>query len=367
MKYISSQSYHTLNHWQSGRKVGGTTQEEYLPGIYDWIISGLQYGSRIALFPWSWHEEDATEGTDGFWTQAAPVMKTTPDYGGYYKTPAGYVFIGFFSMGDILIEPESIVQAMPYKRTYTISYAPMTREDGKLFLPDKAQASAVTMSKYSWTTQATAAPRQDLNALIGPVLVPTVSRWYLYYKEAEEIPEALSNWQYLGEEDWSEILFGTSSLAQDERIRRTVCHFIDTLDPQVLKVTPFPSYNLIYVSDIMQPDDPAPTIYGLGEDGKTAGYTGGLTGSLPHIVSAQTGIGYTSERRAYHYSYKRSSGSAADVYDTNTKAGLIGGFNPFIGSAYYKIDETEKTFTTCIRRIKKITVQEDFMFIGQTA
>lgn len=170
MKYMSSQSYHTLKHWQSSKHSAIYTS--YIKHYTGFFIDGaIDESGDLCIFPWSWHESDAVAGdnwndgsghSDTAW-YIQPSLALIQAYKWTTPDNAYDIYYILYKAGAIDLIPESV----PYAAdgTLTAKYQIPEHADGRLLL----NADSL---EYSFTFD---------SSYIGKVLLPTVARYKAYF------------------------------------------------------------------------------------------------------------------------------------------------------------------------------------------
>lgn len=186
MKYLSSQSYHTLNHWQSGKRKKETgPYTSYLDGCTNFQIQGLYDDSGPILFPWTLHEADSVAG-DTWYGQTrsrypftawyiSPETETV--FAEKWTTADGYdVYYRVDKAGENV---HTIPGQVPWSGdAVTLSYAKCTHEDGNILIPTyEAYPNAGTSG---WRVQYAGSITID-GSYQGRVALPVINRYEVHW------------------------------------------------------------------------------------------------------------------------------------------------------------------------------------------
>lgn len=170
MRYLQSQSYHTLQHWQSTKRSAIYTS--YLKRYTGFFIDGaLDEAGDLCIFPWSWHEEDAIEGdtwsdgsgvSDKAW-YIQPSLSLVKALRWTTEDEAYDVYFILYKAGTVSLVPQSVPFAA--ESALTAPYYTLEHKDGELYI-DTSGAPTDFIFDASYT---------------GKVLIPTIARYKAYF------------------------------------------------------------------------------------------------------------------------------------------------------------------------------------------
>lgn len=165
MNYALSQSFHTLNHWQSSGK--GRTDEIYTGPFYtsDYWISGIYDGSVVAMFPWSLYVdglktnpvEESLGGYEYYGESHTYQDRGAPTYGGYWDwTVDGkvyHIYYGLYDEGYAWTVPQTTTLAVHSGVSFTLNqklnYTVGTIENKHLIVPGGSTGSINITEDYT--------------------------------------------------------------------------------------------------------------------------------------------------------------------------------------------------------------------------
>lgn len=179
MNYISSQSFHTLTHWQSGQRGGGSVTpsldigdkyphhklSDYFKNLTSFGCWGIATDDGPAPFPLAWKEPNASvevEHTGSNYTQklfATQGERTKKLYGRKKSiylndtatTPVGTYYFNVYGLEIQTLEPLQVpyngqpFNGILYKTTYNASNQSYTVDGGWQFTPDKSYTANVCL------------------------------------------------------------------------------------------------------------------------------------------------------------------------------------------------------------------------------
>lgn len=180
MKYILSQSFHTLNHWQSGRSQSGSpTHKPWFSGVPDWGGNGFIKDDKLYIPPWAWHENGSVPGE---MIIGNPGSNKYPSTGYYLPSLSGsFVYSGQWVTGDPVYvgisvqdlgSSEMVPEAVPftYNGSITARYAILKPKNNRLVSDGKT---------YYFTFD---------GSYVGGLMLPTTHRWHMtFYASDTEI------------------------------------------------------------------------------------------------------------------------------------------------------------------------------------
>lgn len=414
MLYISSQSFHTLNHWQSGKR-GGITPPvniDYLPTT-SWTMIGIVDGSQNpCLFPYGYKTADAADpqttigGRQYYYGSNNYPLKTTPDYGGIFTTENDVVAFGLFILDDETLEPVSVERNTITNMEYSVLWYPMTRKliDNKPELTFPYGIGTSVGEKWRCKTL-----RHDESGIYGNTVKMTQSKlaMRLWVGAKTDLPEEFADWNTIGE-------LGITVSKHDTD---TEWHSLDTIVTQCLKLLKYPKETTIVPdmngwTPIIIPEDPM--TYGfIPDNGMVHGgylsdnklFANGVKPTNAQVLSFSSNCveGYTNmhtfhllatpfistggAKQSYFYfgadKVVTSNayvfvGDLGQWYENYTFSGTPGSYNPsvsntgmpshtFMGdeNAYYggPVNSLHMDIKTIFRRIKRFEKVEDFAFI----
>lgn len=151
MNYALSQSFHTLNHWQSSGK--RRTDEIYTGPFYtsDYWIAGIYTGNVLALFPWSLYVDglntntvEATSGGYEYYGESHTYQnRGTPTYGGYWDWVVDgktyHIYYGLYDEGYAWTVPQTtplvVSGGVTFSLNQRLNYTIGTIENKHLIVP----------------------------------------------------------------------------------------------------------------------------------------------------------------------------------------------------------------------------------------
>lgn len=182
MKYILSQSFHTLNHWQSGKSQSGSptpTHKPWFSGVPDWGGNGFIKDDKLYIPPWAWHENGSVPGemiignpgsnkypSTGYYL---PSLSGSLVYSGQWVTDDPvYVGLSVQDLGSSEMVPEAV--PFTYNGSITARYAILKPVNNRLVSDGKT---------YYFTFG---------GSYVGGLMLPTTHRWRMtFYASDTEI------------------------------------------------------------------------------------------------------------------------------------------------------------------------------------
>lgn len=413
MKYILSQSFHTLNHWQSGKRGGITppVKIDYLPTT-SWSMIGIVDGSHNpCLFPYGYKTADAadpqtiTSGCQLYGSSNYPLA-ATPNYGGIFLAEDNAVAFGLFILDDETLEPVSVERDTITDQEYSVLWYPMTRK----LIDDKPELTFPygigTSVGGKWRCETL---RHDESGIYGNTVKITQSKlaMRLWVGAKTDLPDEFSDWNTIGE-----LGITVSKYSAD-----TKWHSLDAIVTQCLKLLNNPKETTIVPdmknwTPIIIPDN-AMSYVAIPDNGMVHGgylsdnkllangvkpthaqivnyansYVEGYTNMHTFHLLATPFISTGGAKQSYFYfgtdNVVTSNayvfvGDLGQWYENYTFSGTPGSYNhsisntgipshTFMGdeNAYYggSANTVHMDIKTIFRRIKKFEKVEDFAFI----
>lgn len=185
MRYQSSQSYHTLKHWQSGKRKETGPYTSYISGTTSFFLEGfVDTAGDLVLFPFTLIEDGAVAGgtlysqTRSRWPftayYIAPLL--TMVFAGKWTTADGYdVYYRIDKAGEnVHTTPGTIPNT---NAAETVSYSVLTYENGQLKDLDHMHHS------FEWGPE-----------YVGKVALPIVNRYKVHWNYYQAGTTDIAEW-----------------------------------------------------------------------------------------------------------------------------------------------------------------------------
>lgn len=130
MNYTLSQSFHTLNHWQSAKR--GISTPSALCKYDDYRIDGMIINGNVYLFPFQWYEDGYKENQQGSYYGLTNEQADTGDFMTGIKftySGATYYFMVLNSVATSTVGEARKWSSITTAESYDISYYEMTIKD----------------------------------------------------------------------------------------------------------------------------------------------------------------------------------------------------------------------------------------------